>query len=322
MRPTVSRPVLLLATVALALAGCAGKKDPSADSSTSGKGLGDFGPSSVVAAPPDGFGDGKAGTDIFGSNAGSATGAGAGTGTGAVFGDGSSIGTADLGAVAGGTGGTGTGQYIDGGVTSGGFIDGGTISQAGTGVYDPTNTLGAGQVYTDGGQTYSDGQVYSDGGQTYANNGLFESTDPAYSNNGGGSANGAGAYNFPGDDGRPTYFSTQVGSRVLFETDSWVLSDNARETLRRQAAWLQLHPEHAITVEGHADERGTREYNLGLGEKRAVASKSYLVSLGLNPARIRTVSYGKERPIAVGSNSRDWSQNRRSETVLRSSAGS
>ncbi len=297
MRPTVSRPVLLLATVALALAGCAGKKDPSADTSTTANGLGDFGPSSVVAPPPDGFGDGSAGTDIFGSN----TAAGAGTGTGSVFGDGNL---------------TGTGQYIDqGATTSGGFIDGGTISQAGNGVYDPTNTLGAGQVYTDGGQTYT-------------NNGLFESTDPAYTTNGstafngGGNATGAGAYSFPGDDGRPSYFSTQVGSRVLFETDSWVLSDNARETLRRQAAWLQLHPQHAVTLEGHADERGTREYNLGLGEKRAVASKTYLVSLGLNPARIRTVSYGKERPIAVGSNARDWSQNRRSETVLRSSAGS
>ncbi len=106
-----------------------------------------------------------------------------------------------------------------------------------------------------------------------------------------------------------------VGDRVFFGFDRFDLDEIARATLEKQAAWLAKYPTVSITVEGHADERGTREYNLGLGERRANAAKDYLIALGVSPARVRTVSYGEERPVAVGSNEAAWSQNRRSVTV-------
>lgn len=109
---------------------------------------------------------------------------------------------------------------------------------------------------------------------------------------------------------------TQIGTQVFFGFDSAVLSDKAQATLDRQAAFLTSNPALRITIEGHCDERGTREYNLALGERRASASRDYLVAKGVDPARIRTVSYGKERPAVVGSNAAAWAKNRRSETVL------
>ncbi len=112
-----------------------------------------------------------------------------------------------------------------------------------------------------------------------------------------------------------------VGDRVFFGFDRFDLDGIARATLEKQAAWLAKYPTVSIAVEGHADERGTREYNLGLGERRANAAKDYLVALGVSPARVRTVSYGEERPVALGSNEAAWSQNRRSVTVV-GSAGS
>jgi len=107
-----------------------------------------------------------------------------------------------------------------------------------------------------------------------------------------------------------------VGDRVFFALDSSELSAQARTALEKQAAWVQKFGGVRIVIEGHADERGTREYNLALGERRANAAKDYLVALGLNPSRIKTISYGKERPAARGHNEAAWAQNRRSVTVV------
>ncbi|MEQ8193757.1 MAG: peptidoglycan-associated lipoprotein Pal [Rhodospirillales bacterium] len=112
-----------------------------------------------------------------------------------------------------------------------------------------------------------------------------------------------------------------VGDRVFFDFDKFALKPDARATLEKQAAWLKKYPSVTIVVEGHADERGTREYNLALGERRANSAKDYLVTLGVNPSRVKTISYGEERPVALGSNEKSWSQNRRSVTVV-SRAGS
>jgi len=105
-----------------------------------------------------------------------------------------------------------------------------------------------------------------------------------------------------------------VGDRVLFEFNMYSLKRDARKTLERQAAWLKANPSVTFTIEGHADERGTREYNLALGERRANSVKDYLASLGINPARMKTISYGKERPVAIGSTQAAWGQNRRGVT--------
>jgi peptidoglycan-associated lipoprotein len=108
----------------------------------------------------------------------------------------------------------------------------------------------------------------------------------------------------------------QVGNTVFFAFDSSELSAESQSTLDRQAAFLNVNPTLVVIVEGHADERGTREYNLALGDRRAVAVRDYLLAKGLNAARIRTVSYGKERPAVVGSNEDAWAKNRRAATVL------
>ena len=111
-------------------------------------------------------------------------------------------------------------------------------------------------------------------------------------------------------------FQVAVGDRVFFETDSSTLTAQARQTLDRQAQWLAQYSNYTFTVEGHADERGTREYNLALGARRATAVQDYLISRGVPANRMRTVSYGKERPVAVCDNISCWSQNRRAVTVL------
>lgn len=111
-------------------------------------------------------------------------------------------------------------------------------------------------------------------------------------------------------------FTVNVGDRVFFETDSSVLTADGRLTLDRQAAWLAQYPQYAIQIEGHADERGTREYNLALGARRAAATRDYLISRGIAPTRLNTISYGKERPVATCNDITCWSQNRRSVTVL------
>jgi peptidoglycan-associated lipoprotein len=107
-----------------------------------------------------------------------------------------------------------------------------------------------------------------------------------------------------------------VGNTVLFDFDSASLSDAAQATLNRQAAFMQASPTLRVIIGGHADERGTREYNLALAERRAAATRDYLVAKGVNAARVRIISYGKERPVAVGSNDVSWAKNRRAVTAL------
>ena len=111
-------------------------------------------------------------------------------------------------------------------------------------------------------------------------------------------------------------FIVNVGDRVFFDTDSSDLSVQARATLDKQAEWLGHYDRYAFTIEGHADERGTREYNIALGARRAQTVRDYLISRGVSAQRMRTISYGKERPVAVCDDISCWSQNRRAVTVL------
>jgi peptidoglycan-associated lipoprotein len=105
--------------------------------------------------------------------------------------------------------------------------------------------------------------------------------------------------------------TVSVGDRVFFDFDKYNLKSPARQTVERLAAWMQNYPAVTLTIEGHADERGTREYNLALGERRANSVRDYLISLGINPNRLSTVSYGEEQPAVLGSNEEAWAQNRR-----------
>ena len=107
-----------------------------------------------------------------------------------------------------------------------------------------------------------------------------------------------------------------VGDRVFFNYDSSELDSDAQELLQDQVAWLKQYSEVSVIIEGHCDERGTREYNLALGEKRAQSVKNYLIGLGISSDRVSTISYGKERPAVIGSNDGAWAQNRRSVTIV------
>ncbi len=111
-------------------------------------------------------------------------------------------------------------------------------------------------------------------------------------------------------------FVVNVGDRVFFETDSTDLTPTAAATLDKQAQWLNQYPRYTFTIEGHADERGTAEYNYSLGATRAQSVRDYLASRGIAPSRMRTISYGKTRPVAVCNDISCWSQNRRAVTVL------
>src|SRR5262245_22539284 len=124
--------------------------------------------------------------------------------------------------------------------------------------------------------------------------------------------------NGPAPPGSARDFAINTGDLVYFSTDSVDLTTEAQQTLANQARWLQKYSQYTITIEGHADERGTREYNIALGAKRAQTVRDYLAKNGVNAGRIRTVSYGKERPVAVCNDISCWSQNRRSQTVLNS----
>lgn len=131
--------------------------------------------------------------------------------------------------------------------------------------------------------------------------------------------NSAGELGLNGSNATPGSqqdFTVNVGDRIFFDTDSTSIRADAQATLDRQAQWLQKYPNYAITVEGHADERGTREYNLALGARRAAATRDYLSSRGIPAQRIKTISYGKEKPVAVCDDISCWSQNRRAVTVL------
>ena len=117
------------------------------------------------------------------------------------------------------------------------------------------------------------------------------------------------------------YFNATVGDRVHFVVDQSTLTDEARGILNGQAAWLNANPDYAIIIEGHADEQGTREYNIALGARRADSVKNYLIAQGISGSRMQTVSYGKERPIATCSEESCYNQNRRAVTVLSLGAG-
>ena len=117
-------------------------------------------------------------------------------------------------------------------------------------------------------------------------------------------------------------FTLNVGDRIFFDVDSSNIRGDAQQTLNRQAQWLQRYPNNAITVEGHADERGTRAYNLALSARRAAAARDYLAARGVPANRIRTAPFGKERPVATCNDISCWSQNRRAVTVVQGGAGS
>ena len=123
-----------------------------------------------------------------------------------------------------------------------------------------------------------------------------------------------GAGNFP--PGSKQEFNARIGDTVRYEVDSSELTPEGRTILNGQAVWLRQYSNYPITIEGHADERGTREYNIALGARRAETTKNFLIAQGISAGRIRTISYGKERPVAVCDNITCWSQNRRTVTVL------
>ncbi len=125
---------------------------------------------------------------------------------------------------------------------------------------------------------------------------------------------GAGAGNFP--PGSKQEFDQRIGDTVHFESDSSELTPEGRSILNAQAVWLRQYSNYPVTIEGHADERGTREYNIALGARRAETTKSFLIAQGISPQRIRNLSYGKERPVAVCDDITCWSQNRRTVTVI------
>ncbi len=147
---------------------------------------------------------------------------------------------------------------------------------------------------------------------------------PPGSANGAGGAGGAGGgagiasseLQGQAQPGTQEDLEVSVGDRVFFDYDSSVLSPTATQTLDKQGAWLKQYPDVIVTVEGHADERGTREYNLALGDRRANAVKNYLVALQVGPDRILTISYGEERPVDAGHDEAAWAKNRRAVTVV------
>lgn len=158
--------------------------------------------------------------------------------------------------------------------------------------------------------------------------GLAACQNPGRYANGGNGANGTGgtgigtsALGDPSDPKSIAYFNAQVGDRVLFVVDQSTLTDQARNILIGQAMWLKTNADYAIIIEGHADEQGTREYNLALGARRAASVQDFLISQGVPANRMRTISYGKERPIALCSDESCFSQNRRAVTVLSMGAG-
>ena len=145
---------------------------------------------------------------------------------------------------------------------------------------------------------------------------LLSACDSTSNSSASGKSGQGGVAGGPVRPGSAEDLSQNVGDRVFFVLNESTLSTEAQKTLDRQAAWLKQYPNVNVTVEGHCDERGTREYNLALGERRAAAAKKYLAGVGIAAARISTISYGKERPAVIGSDESAWGQNRRAVTVL------
>jgi peptidoglycan-associated lipoprotein len=141
-----------------------------------------------------------------------------------------------------------------------------------------------------------------------------ESEADAGTDTGADANSGAGASAIPGS--RADFVQNVRSDRILFDTDSYSIDDDDRSVLDSQVAWLQANRNVRVTIEGHCDERGTREYNLALGDRRANAAKNYLAARGIDPSRMSVISYGKERPEALGSDESAWAQNRRAVTVV------
>jgi peptidoglycan-associated lipoprotein len=149
--------------------------------------------------------------------------------------------------------------------------------------------------------------------------GLAACTNPDRFGASGAGANGgidSGSMSGVNDPSSPAYFQQTIGDRVLFAVDQSTLTPEATQTLTLQARWLANNPEFTALIEGHADEQGTREYNLALGARRANSVMEFLVSQGVSPARLKTITYGKERPLAVCSDEACYAQNRRAVTVI------
>ncbi|WP_113912093.1 peptidoglycan-associated lipoprotein Pal [Roseovarius dicentrarchi] len=150
----------------------------------------------------------------------------------------------------------------------------------------------------------------------------FGADDAAGLNGGMGAGMGAGMDGSASDPRSPAYFQQTVGDRVLFVIDTYNLTPEGQRTLDGQAQWLMTNRDYNAVIEGHADEQGTREYNLALGARRANSVEEYLIGKGVPAGRLRTVSYGKERPIEICSNEACYSQNRRAVTIISAGANS
>jgi peptidoglycan-associated lipoprotein len=131
-----------------------------------------------------------------------------------------------------------------------------------------------------------------------------------------GGPGGVGSVAVPGSRADFIQAVGEAGDRIFFDTDQYNIDDQDKATLDAQAAWLQRNPRVRVVIEGHCDERGTREYNLALGDRRANAAKNYLAARGVDPSRMTTISWGKERPEALGSDEEAWAKNRRAVTVV------
>ena len=153
----------------------------------------------------------------------------------------------------------------------------------------------------------------SDGATTSSSSGSSDSSATSATSASSSTETGSSSYSYDTD---PKTALIKVGDRVLFGYDSSELDDDDRAILNNQSKFLNQNPSLKVTIQGHCDERGTREYNLALGEKRAQSVKNYLISLGISSDRVSTISYGKERPAVVGSNDGAWAQNRRSVTIV------
>ena len=154
--------------------------------------------------------------------------------------------------------------------------------------------------------------------------GLAACTNPDRFADGAGGAGGAGYGDAAGgvnDPNSPAYFNQTIGNMVHFAVDQHTLSGEAQQILAQQAEWLVSHPGYMALIEGHADEQGTRAYNIALGDRRANSVREFLISRGVAAGRITTISYGKERPLAVCSDENCYSQNRRAVTVITAGAG-
>ena len=151
---------------------------------------------------------------------------------------------------------------------------------------------------------------------TASASGSSSTSSTASSSSGSASSGSSSSGSAAGNMTSPADTLATIGNTVYFSYDSAALDGNSKGSLFRQAAFLNANPTLTVTIEGHCDERGTREYNLALGERRAAAARDYLLAQGVDPARIKVISYGKERPAMAGSNEESWAKNRRAATVL------